>query len=73
MVPRELRKLTIQLDELLKKGFIKMSVSPWFAPVLFVKRKDGTWGLYIDCREVNKITIKNKYLLARVDDLFDQL
>jgi hypothetical protein len=58
---------------LLDKGFIRPSVSPWGAPVLFVKKKDGTFRMCIDYRELNKITIKNKYPLPRIDDLFDQL
>ena len=55
------------------KGFIRPSFSPWGAPVLFVKKKDGTMRLCIDYRELNKVTIKNKYPLPRIDDLFDQL
>ena len=73
MAPTELKELKLQLDELLQKGFIRPSVSPWGAPVLFVKKKDGTLRLCIDYRELNKITIKNKYPLPRIDDLFDQL
>ena len=61
------------MQELLDKGFIKPSVSPWGAPVLFVKKKDGSLRLCIDYRELNKVTIKNKYPLPRIDDLFDQL
>lgn len=71
--PAELEELRSQLDELLEKGFIRPSVSPWGAPVLFVKKKDGTMRLCIDYREINKITIKNRYPLPRIDDLFDQL
>ncbi len=66
----ELRK---QLDELLEKGFIKPSVFPWGAPVLFVKKKDETFRLCIDYRKLNALTIKNKYPLPRIEDLFDQL
>ena len=55
------------------KGFIRPSVSSWGAPVLFVKKKDGTLRLCINYRQLNKITIKNKYPLPRIDDLFDQL
>jgi hypothetical protein len=63
----------MQLEELLKKGYIRPSVSPWGAPVLFVKKKDGILRLCIDFRQLNKVTIKNKYPLPRIDDLFDQL
>ncbi|KAL4037992.1 hypothetical protein IC575_001595 [Cucumis melo] len=59
--------------ELLDKGFIRPSVSPWGAPVLFVKKKDGSMRLCIDYRELNKVTVKNRYPLPRIDDLFDQL
>ena len=69
----ELKKLKLQLQELLEKGFIHSSVSPWGAPVLFVKKKDGTLRLCIDYRQLNKLTVKNKYPLPRIDDLFDQL
>ena len=55
------------------KGFIRPSVSPWDAPVLFVKKKDGTLRMCIDYRHINKVTVKNKYLLPRIEDLFDQL
>jgi hypothetical protein len=57
----------------MKKGYIRPSVSPWGAPVLFVKKKDGTLRLCIDFRQLNKVTVKNKYPLLRIDDLFDQL
>ncbi|KAL5538563.1 hypothetical protein UlMin_044881 [Ulmus minor] len=73
MAPAELQELKKQLQELLDKGFIRPSYSPWGAPVLFVKKKDGTMRMCIDYRELNKVTIKNKYLLPRIDDLFDQL
>ena len=73
MAPVELRELQTQLQELLDKGFIRPSVSPWGAPVLFVKKKDGTLRLCIDYRQLNKVTIRNKYSLPRIDDLFDQL
>jgi hypothetical protein len=63
----------MQLEELLKKGYICPSVSPWGAPILFVKKKDGTLRLCIDFRQLNKSTMKNKYPLPRIDDLFDQL
>ncbi|KAI3451367.1 hypothetical protein Pfo_008032 [Paulownia fortunei] len=72
MTPTELKELKVQLQELLDKGFIRPSYSPWGAPVLFVKKKDGTLRLCIDYRELNKITVKNKYTLPRIDDLFDQ-
>ena len=73
MAPAELKELKAQLQDLLDKGFIRPSVSPWGAPVLFVKKKDGTLRLCIDYRQLNKVTIKNKYPLPRIDDLFDQL
>ncbi|GKU99858.1 hypothetical protein SLEP1_g12641 [Rubroshorea leprosula] len=73
MAPTELKELKIQLEELLEKGFIRPSVSPWGAPVLFVKKKDGSMRLCIDYRELNKVTVKNRYPLPRIDDLFDQL
>ncbi|KAM6576973.1 hypothetical protein CsatB_028810 [Cannabis sativa] len=73
MAPNELKKLKIQLQELLDKGFIRPSNSPWGAPVLFVKKKDGSMRMCMDYRELNKMTIKNKYPLPRIDDLFDQL
>ncbi|XP_072980902.1 uncharacterized protein [Typha angustifolia] len=73
MAPIELKELKVQLEELLLKGFIRPSVSPWGAPVLFVKKKDGTLRLCIDYRQLNQVTIKNKYPLPRIDDLFDQL
>jgi hypothetical protein len=69
----EMKELQLQLEELLKKGYIRPSVSPWGAPVLFVKKKDGTLRLCIDFRQLNKVTVKNKYPLLRIDDLFDQL
>ena len=73
MSPLELKELKLRLQELLEKGFIRPSVSPWGAPVLFVKKKDGTLRLCIDYRQLDKLTVKNKYLLPRIDDLFDQL
>ncbi|KAL0544053.1 hypothetical protein IC582_019164 [Cucumis melo] len=73
MAPAELKELKVQLQELLDKGFIRPSVSPWGAPVLFVKKKDGSMRLCIDYRELNKVTVKNKYPLPRIDDLYDQL
>ena len=73
MAPAELHELKEQLKDLLDKGFIRPSMSPWGAPVLFVRNKDGTLRMCIDYRQLNKVTIKNKYPLPRVDDLFDQL
>ena len=73
MAPAELKKLNEQLKELLDKSFIRPSTSPWGAPVLFVKKKDGSLRLCIDYRQLNKVTIKNKYPLPRIVDLFDQL
>jgi hypothetical protein len=73
MSSSELDKLKEQLEELLEKKFIRPSVSPWGAPVLLVKKKDGSMRLCIDYRQLNKVTIKNKYPLPRIDDLMDQL
>ena len=73
MAPLELKELKLRLQELLEKGFIRPSVSPWGAPVLFVKKNDGTLRLCIDYRQLNKLTVKNKYSLPKIDDLFDQL
>jgi len=73
LAPTEMQELKKQLDELLEKGFIRPSSSPWGAPVLFVKKKDGSMRMCIDYRELNKVTIKNRYPLPRIDDLFDQL
>ncbi|KAA3464255.1 DNA/RNA polymerases superfamily protein [Gossypium australe] len=73
MAPKELVELKAQIQELLDRGFIRPSVSPWGAPVLFVKKKDGTMRMCIDYRQLNKLTIKNRYPLPRIDDLFDQL
>ena len=73
MAPTELKELKTQLHELLDKGFIRPSVSPWGAPVLFVKKKDGTLWMCIDYRQINKVTVKNKYRLPRIEDLFYQL
>jgi hypothetical protein len=69
----ELKELQLQLKELLKKGYIRPSVSPWGAPVLFVKKKDGMMRLCIDFRQLNKVTVKNKYPLPRIDNFFYQL
>ena len=73
MAPTELKELKTQLQELLDKGFIRPSVSPWGAAILFVKKKDGTLRMCIDYRKINKVTVKNKYPLPRIEDLFDQL
>ena len=73
MAPAELRKHKAQLEELLSKGFIRPRISPWGAPVLFVKKKDGSLRLCIDYRQLNKVTIRNQYPLPRIDELFDQL
>ena len=73
MAPVELNKLKVQLEELLEKGYIRPSVSPWGAPTLFVKKKDDSLRLCIDYRELNNVAIKNKYPLPRIEDLFDQL
>ena len=73
MAPTELKELKEQLQELLDKGFIRPNVSFWGAPILFVKKKDGSMRLCVDYRELNKMTICNRYPLPRINDLFDQL
>ncbi|GJY88420.1 putative reverse transcriptase domain-containing protein [Tanacetum coccineum] len=73
LAPSEMKELADQLQELSDKGFIRPSSSPWGAPVLFVKKKDGSLWMCIDYRELNKLTVKNRYPLPRIDDLFDQL
>ncbi|KAH0685720.1 hypothetical protein KY290_017248 [Solanum tuberosum] len=73
MAPAELKELKAQLKDLLDKGFIQPSISPWGSPVLFVKKKDGSLHMCIDYRQLNKVTIKNKYPFPRIYDLFDQL
>ncbi|GJS57391.1 hypothetical protein Tco_0652175 [Tanacetum coccineum] len=73
LAPSEMKELSEQLKELSDKGFIRPSSSPWGAPVLFVKKKDGSFRMCIDYRELNKLTVKNLYPLPRIDDLFDQL
>jgi hypothetical protein len=73
MAPTELAELKLQLSELQQKGYIRPSSSPWGAPVLFVTKKDGSMRMCIDYRSLNEVTIKNKYPLPRIDDLFDQL
>ena len=73
MTPVELQELRVQLQELLDKGFIGPSTSPWGGPVLFAKKKDKTLRLCIDYQQLNRVTIKNLYPLPRIDDLFDHL
>ena len=73
MAPVELKELKLQLQELLEKGFIRLSVLQWGASVLFVKKKEGTLRLCVDYRQLKKMTVKFKYLLPRIDDLFDQI
>jgi hypothetical protein len=73
MTPKELAELKIQLKELLDKGCIHPSSSPWECPVLFVKKKDQSLRLCVDYRPLNVVTIKNKYLLPHIDILFNQL
>ena len=73
MDPAKLRELKAQLEELLSKGFICLSISPWGAPVLFVKKKYGSLRLCIDYRQPNRVTIRNQYPLLRIDELFHKL
>ncbi|GJW86384.1 putative reverse transcriptase domain-containing protein [Tanacetum coccineum] len=73
LAPSEMQELSNQLQELTDRGFIRPSTLPWGAPVLFVKKKDGSFRMCIDYQELNKLTIKNRYPLPRIDDLFDQL
>nr|GFB84060.1 putative reverse transcriptase domain-containing protein [Tanacetum cinerariifolium] len=73
LAPPEMKELSKQLKELSDKGFIRPSSSPWGAPVLFVKKKDRSFRMCIDYRELNKLTLKNHYPLPRIDDLFDQI
>ncbi|GJT84625.1 putative reverse transcriptase domain-containing protein [Tanacetum coccineum] len=73
LAPAEMKELAEQLKELYDKGFIRPSSSPWGAPILFFKKKDGSFRMCIDYRELNKLTMKNRYPLSRIDDLFDQL
>ncbi|GKE61810.1 putative reverse transcriptase domain-containing protein, partial [Tanacetum coccineum] len=73
LAPSEMSELSNQLKELQEKGIIRPSHSPWGAPMIFVKKKDGAMRMCIDCRELNKLTIKNRYPLPRIDDFFDQL
>ena len=72
MVPAELKELKTQLQDLVEKSFIRPNVSPWGTHILFVKKNDGTMRLCIDYQQLNKVMIKNKYPLLRIDDLFDQ-
>ena len=73
MAPTELREIKAQLEEFLSKGFIRSSISPWGAPALFMKKKDGSLRLCIDYRQLNRVTICNQYPLPRIDELFNQL
>nr|GEZ34146.1 reverse transcriptase domain-containing protein [Tanacetum cinerariifolium] len=73
LAPLEMQELSNQLQELADRGFIRPSTSPWGAPALFVKMKDGFFRMCIDYQELNKLTVKNRYPLPRIDDLFDQL
>ncbi|GJV13253.1 putative reverse transcriptase domain-containing protein [Tanacetum coccineum] len=73
LAPSKMQELFEQLQELQDKGFIRPSHSPWGAPMLFLKKKDGSFRMCIDYRELNKLTVKNRYPLPRIDDLFDQL
>ncbi|GKB15119.1 putative reverse transcriptase domain-containing protein [Tanacetum coccineum] len=73
LAPSEMQELSDQLQELADRGFIRPSTLPWGAPVLFVKKKDGSFRMCINYRELNKLTVKNRYPLPRIDDLFDQL
>ncbi|GJX27656.1 putative reverse transcriptase domain-containing protein [Tanacetum coccineum] len=73
LAPSEMQELSNQLQELADLDFIRPSTSPWGAPILFVKKKDGSFRMCIDYRELNKLTVKNRYPLPRIDDLFDQL
>jgi hypothetical protein len=73
MDAKDLIELNKQIEELLEKGFIRPSSSPWGAPILFVNKKDGSRRMCVDYRSLNKVTIKNKYPLPRIEDLFDQM
>ena len=73
MALTEQKELKTQLQELLDKGFVRPSVSPWGAPVLFIKKKDGALRMCIDYQQINKVIVKNKYPLPRIEYLFDQL
>ena len=73
MVPAEFKELKEQLRDLLEKGFIRPSTSPWGAPILFVRKNNGSLRMCIDYRQLTKVTVKNRYPLQRIDDLFDKL
>ncbi|GKD10315.1 hypothetical protein Tco_1190000, partial [Tanacetum coccineum] len=73
LAPLEMQELSTQVQELSDKGFIRPNSSPWGALVLFVKKKDGSFRMCIDYRELNKLTVKNQYPFPRINDLFDQL
>ncbi|GKF90444.1 putative reverse transcriptase domain-containing protein, partial [Tanacetum coccineum] len=73
LAPSEMEELSTQLQELSDEGFIRPSSSPWGAPVLFVKKKDDSFQMCIDYRKLNKLTVKNRYPLSRINDLFEQL
>jgi hypothetical protein len=73
LAPSEMEEFMAQLQDLLEQGYIRPSMSPWGAPVLFVKKKDRSMRMCIDYRKLNKLTVKNKYPLPRIDALFDQL
>jgi hypothetical protein len=71
MSHEELKELKVQFEELLAKGYIKLSKSPYVTPILFVHKKDGTLTMCVNYRALNKVTVKNRYPLPRIDDLFD--
>ena len=73
MAPAEFKELKLQLKDITDKGFIQQSISLWGAPLLFLKKKDGTLSMCIDCRQLNKVTIENNCPLPRIYDLFNQL
>jgi hypothetical protein len=73
MSHEELKELKVQLEELLAKGYIKLNKSTYGAPVLFLHKKDGMLRMFVNYRTLNKVTMKNRYPLSRIDDLFDQL
>jgi hypothetical protein len=73
MSEEELKGLKKQLTELQEAGYIRSDSSPWGAPVLFVQKKDGSQRMCVDYRSLNDVTVKNKYLLPRIEDLFDQM